>query len=107
MLIAPLSNQSKRRKIAEKATLRHDWFLNVLCTYKLCLVQSCLADNSEVPEWPNNASNIQVQPIVAMRVLHVAYSNAGLRSTQGDILLRASADMGLRVRSRHDRGTER
>jgi hypothetical protein len=81
MLTASLGNQSKRMKKAEKAIMQRDWFLNVICTYKLRLVQSCLGDNSEIPERPNNASNIQVQPIVTVRILHVAYSNAGLRGT--------------------------
>lgn len=61
--------------------------ININSTYKLHLVHSCSGDYPKIPHRANKSSNIQIQPVVAVGILHAAGAHSGLGSGQGQILL--------------------
>ena len=80
--------------------------INITYTYKLHFVHSCSGDYPKIPHWANKASNIQIQPIVAVGILHAAHAHSGLSSGQGQILLRNTACVDVSVWSGHYCRTE-
>ena len=80
--------------------------INITNTYKLHLVHSCSGDYSKIPHWANKTSNIQIQPVVAVGILHTAHAHSGLGSSQGQILLRNATCVNVSVWSGHYCRTE-